>query len=95
VILDEALLVITVVVSVLAIFLTDGAALVAAGIVVGALVGQYVISDIQNSHENDAPSIADLKNNFTAPIVWTGSDHLTLQSAKMATSLQLGGIWKG
>ena len=44
------------------------------------------------THKGDAPGLDDLTQNFTAPIVWSGSKDFTLQSAGLSESLQLGGV---
>ncbi len=94
-IIKDILEVIGAVLALLSMLVGDEAGLVVAGLLVTALIGDYAIGDIENTHQNDGPSLGDFQKNFTSPVIWTGTKHLDLTSAGLAGSLQLGGLWKG
>lgn len=73
--------------------LTDGAALIVGGLVIGLLLGadQIVPALIEKVNTDDSPSIDLLQVNAVDPIQWTGSASFKLDSASLNVSLQLGG----
>lgn len=73
--------------------LTDGAALIAGGLVIGLLMGasQIVPALIEKANTDDSPSIDLLLANSTSPITWTDSSGFSLDYAGLNVSLQLGG----
>ncbi|HEU4691402.1 MAG TPA: TULIP family P47-like protein, partial [Vicinamibacterales bacterium] len=73
--------------------LTDGAAFVASGLIVGLALGANQIAPgvIEQINQNDSPSIDLLLVNSVKPIQWTGSKTFTLDYASLNVSLQLGG----
>jgi hypothetical protein len=77
----------------LLVILTDGAALVLGGLVIGLLLGadQIVPALIENVNKDDSPSLDLLLVNAVAPIVWTSSSVFKLTYASLNNSLQLGG----
>lgn len=85
--------IITVIGVVIAGVLTDGAAFVAAAVIIGALGGLAAAAPaiIALVDEGDAPSIDALLLNTTGPITWPGSKDFPLVSATLNESLQLGG----
>lgn len=95
VILKDILIVIGIILSLLSIVVDDGAGLVVAAALVTCLVGQYELNNIEMAHQNDAPALDDLSSSFNTPIIWPDSKDFDLQTAGMAESLQLGGIWNG
>jgi hypothetical protein len=75
------------------IVLTDGAALVVGGLVIGLVLGadQMVPALIEKLNQDDSPSIDLLLVNAVDPITWTGSGAFRLDYASLNASLQLGG----
>jgi len=73
--------------------LTEGAAFVASGLIVGLALGANQITPavIEQVNQNDSPSIDLLLVNSVNPIQWTGSNKFTLDYASLNVSLQLGG----
>lgn len=91
--LQKAMQVITVVLTVL-LFVVDPAIGVLVGVLLtGIAVGEYEINSIQRNAKGDAPGLDDLKQNFTAPIIWSDSKDLDLKTAGLSNCLQLGGVW--
>jgi len=93
VVLQTILTIIAIVLAVLMLAVDPAVSLVISVVLVGIAVGQYEIKNIQISKSGDAPGLGDLRDNFTAPIVWTDTKDLTLKSVGMSESLQLGGVW--
>lgn len=75
------------------IILTDGAALIIGGLVIGLLIGanQIVPALIEKVNKDDSPDIGLLITNAVAPIVWSASSVFKLTYGHMNNSLQLGG----
>lgn len=73
--------------------LTDGAAAIAGGMVIGLLLGadQIVPSLIKQLNTDDSPAIDLLTVNAVAPIVWTNSGVFQLDYGSMNNAMQLGG----
>jgi Clostridium P-47 protein len=73
--------------------LTDGAALIAGGLVIGLLLGanHIVPTMIERANKEDSPGIDLLLANAVAPIRWTGGADFTLDAAGLAVAFQLGG----
>lgn len=73
--------------------LTDGAALIIGGLVIGLLLGanQIVPALIEKVNRDDSPDIGLLITNAVAPIVWSASNVFKLTYGHMNNSLQLGG----
>jgi hypothetical protein len=73
--------------------LTDGAALVVGGLVIGLILGATQITPalIEKLNGDDSPAIDLLLANAVHPIVWTGSSAFQLNYAGLNMSLQLGG----
>jgi hypothetical protein len=73
--------------------LTDGAALIVGGLVIGLIMGATAITPplIEKLNQNDSPSIDLLLVNAVDPITWTASSTFTLDYASLNASLQLGG----
>ncbi|NRQ36889.1 TULIP family P47-like protein [Nonomuraea sp. NN258] len=73
--------------------LTDGAALIAGGLVIGLIMGadQIIPPLIEKLNEDDSPAIDLLLANAVDPIVWSSSSGFTLDYAALNVSLQLGG----
>jgi Clostridium P-47 protein len=73
--------------------LTDGAALIVGGLVIGLILGATQITPalIEKLDSDDSPSIDLLLANAVAPIVWTASSDFRLDYASLNCSLQLGG----
>ncbi|MBR1086418.1 TULIP family P47-like protein [Bradyrhizobium manausense] len=93
VILQTILTVIAIVLAIVMLAVDPAVSLVISVVLVGIAVGQYEIKNIQISKSGDAPGLGDLRDNFTAPIVWTDTRDFTLKSVGMSESLQLGGVW--
>jgi hypothetical protein len=72
---------------------TDGAALVVGGLVIGLIMGatQIVPAVIEKLNTDDSPSIDLLLVNAVDPITWTASSAFKLDYAALNVSLQLGG----
>ncbi len=92
-ILKLVLEIMAVVLTAFAIVLTGGAALVVGVALVCVLVGEFIVTNIETSHQDDAPAMDMLTLNAAAPIIWSDSQDFTLQAAGLNASLQLGGIW--
>ncbi|GGB96419.1 TULIP family P47-like protein [Dyadobacter sediminis] len=75
------------------IVLTDGAALIVGGLVIGLIMGadQAVPALIEKLNKDDSPSIDLLLVNAVDAISWTGSKEYKLDYGSMNASLQLGG----
>jgi hypothetical protein len=73
--------------------LTDGAALVVGGLVIGLILGadQIVPALIEKVNQDDSPDISLLLVNAVNPITWTASKEFLLDYASLNVSLQLGG----
>ncbi|MCO6010407.1 TULIP family P47-like protein [Actinoallomurus purpureus] len=73
--------------------LTDGAALVVGGLVIGLILGASQITPalIEKLNGDDSPAIDLLLANAVDPIVWTASSGFSLDYAGLNVSLQLGG----
>lgn len=73
--------------------LTDGAALVVGGLVIGLIMGadQIVPALIEKVNTDDSPAIDLLLVNSVHPITWTDSKDFKLDFASLNVSLQLGG----
>lgn len=73
--------------------LTDGAAFIVGGIVIGLIMGadQIVPALIEKANKDDSPSIDLLLLNAVNPIKWPNSNTFKLDYASMNASLQLGG----
>jgi hypothetical protein len=73
--------------------LTEGAAFVASGLMVGLALGANQITPavIEQNNQNDSPSIDLLLVNSVNPIQWSGSNKFTLDYVSLNVSLQLGG----
>lgn len=73
--------------------LTDGAALIVGGLVIGLVMGadQIVPALIEKLDQDDSPSIDLLVVNALDPISWTGAEAFRLDYASLNASLQLGG----
>lgn len=73
--------------------LTDGAALVVGGLVIGLIMGadQMVPALIEKLNKDDSPAIDLLLVNAVDPVRWTGSSSFKLNYASLNMSLQLGG----
>ncbi len=73
--------------------LTEGAAFVASGLIVGLALGanQLTPAIIENNNQNDSPSLDLLLVNSVNPIQWTGGSQFILNYAGLNDSLQLGG----
>ena len=73
--------------------LTDGAALVVGGLVIGLILGasQIVPALIEKLNSDDSPSIDLLLVNAVDPITWTASSVFKLDYAQLNASMQLGG----
>jgi hypothetical protein len=73
--------------------LTDGAALIVGGLVIGLILGatQIVPAVIEKLNQDDSPSIDLLVVNAVDPIIWTDSSAFKLDYAGLNASLQLGG----
>lgn len=73
--------------------LTEGAAFVAGGLILGLALGanQLTPTIIENNNQNDSPSLDLLLVNSVHPIQWTGSKAFTLNFASLNGSLQMGG----
>jgi hypothetical protein len=73
--------------------LTDGAALVVGGLIIGLILGadQIVPALIEKVNGDDSPSIDLLLVNSVDPITWTGSSVFKLGYGSLNVSLQLGG----
>lgn len=92
-IIETILGVIGIVVVLIATVLTDGAALVVLGSVIGILSGgiEVILSEFEENNQNDSPSIDLLVSNMTSPIRWTGANDFELQFAGLNGGvLQLG-----
>jgi len=74
-------------------FVTDGAALVVGGVIIGCLIGIAAASpDIIEAVNNDtAPNLDLLTLNTTDPIQWSAEDIFKLTSSQLNNALQLGG----
>ncbi len=74
---------------------TDGAALVVGGLLIGLMLGADMITPalIKDLNTDDSPAIDLLLVNSVAPITWPNSDEkvFKLDYGSMNTSLQLGG----
>jgi hypothetical protein len=77
----------------LLVILTDGAALVIGGLVLGLIIGadQLVPALIKKLNTDDSPAIDLMLVNAVDPIKWTASRDFKLQYASLNASLQLGG----
>jgi len=75
------------------IILTDGAALIVGGLIIGLMMGanQIVPAAIEKANKDDSPSIDLLLVNSVHPIQWTSSNVFKLDYGQMNNSLQLGG----
>lgn len=73
--------------------LTDGAALVVGGLIIGLVMGadQIVPALIEKVNQDDSPDISLLLVNAVDPITWTASGAFTLDYGSLNVSLQLGG----
>lgn len=73
--------------------LTDGAALIVGGLVIGLIMGASQITPplIEKLNGDDAPSIGLLLTNAVDPITWTAGSAFKLDHAGLNVSLQLGG----
>lgn len=73
--------------------LTDGAALILAGLAIGLLLGanQIIPALIEKANGDDSPSIDLLQVNAVDPIKWNESKIFKLTYGKQNMSLQLGG----
>lgn len=73
--------------------LTDGAALIVGGLVIGLILGadQIVPALIEKVNQDDSPAIDLLLVNAVAPITWTNSKVFKLEYGQLNMSLQLGG----
>lgn len=73
--------------------LTDGAALIVGGLVIGLLIGadQIVPAEIEKANKDDSPDIGLLLANAVSPINWTASGIYQLTYGHMNNALQLGG----
>ena len=76
---------------VVATVLTDGAALLVVGALVGVAQGgfQWALSDMESRNVNDAPGINDLVSNITLPAQWTSAGPFVVSKA----GLYLGGFF--
>jgi hypothetical protein len=73
--------------------LTDGAALVVGGLIIGLIMGadQIVPALIEKVNQDDSPDISLLLVNAVDPITWTASSAFKLDYGSLNVSLQLGG----
>ncbi|MDB6183166.1 TULIP family P47-like protein [Paracoccus fistulariae] len=73
--------------------LTEGAALIVGGLVIGLLLGtnQIVPALIEKVNKDDSPDIGLLLANAVAPITWSASGVFDLTYGHMNNALQLGG----
>lgn len=73
--------------------LTDGAALIVGGLVIGLIMGadQIVPALIEKVNQDDSPAIDLLLVNAVNPIRWTASSIFKLDYTSLNMSLQLGG----
>lgn len=73
--------------------LTDGAALIVGGLVLGLIIGadQLVPALIKKLNTDDSPAIDLMLVNSVDPIKWTGSQAFRLEYGSLNASLQLGG----
>jgi len=74
-------------------FVTEGAALVVGGVIIGVLVGVAVASPdiIAAVDNNTAPNLDLLTLNTTDPIKWSAQNVFSLTSVQLNNALQLGG----
>jgi len=89
-ILQTILTIIGIVLGILAIFLTDGAATIAVAAMLYAMIGHFVVSSLQDDALDAAPGLSEMVKNFTGPVVWT-TRKMKLSSSGLHGSLQLGG----
>ncbi|MBO2011378.1 TULIP family P47-like protein [Hymenobacter negativus] len=84
--------VVVVVVGIVVTVMSGGTDLLAAGIVIGLLVGVVMVTPelIETLGTDDAPSVNDFILNATDPIKWTDEDDFALNYASLNGSLQLG-----
>ncbi len=73
---------------------TGGAAIGAAALIVGLVVGIMflTVTLIEDAGKDDAPSINSLVLDSTAAITWPDSKDFQLGNADLNDSLQLGGV---
>jgi hypothetical protein len=73
--------------------LTDGAALIVGGLVIGLLIGADMIvpAAIEDANKDTSPSVDLLLVNAVNPITWTASKVFSLTYGHMDNALQLGG----
>jgi len=90
---EEILGIVALLLAAVAIVVTDGAAIGAAALIVGLVVGVMSLTTtlIQDAGKDDAPSIDSLVLNSTAAITWPDSKDFRLGTAGLSDSLQLGG----
>jgi len=81
------------IVGIILVIVTEGAALVVGGLIVGLILGadKIVPAVIEQINKDDSPSIDLLLVNAVDPITWTASSKFTLKYASLNVSLQLGG----
>lgn len=81
------------IVGILAVVLTDGAALLVDSLILGLVAGGLELATkvAESRHGNDAPSITPMAENAVASVQWAGSSGFKLTSASLNGSLQLSG----
>ena len=89
-ILQEILTVIGIVLGILAIFLTDGAATIAVAAMLFVMLGHFIVTSLQDDALDAAPGLSEMVKNFVGPVIWT-SKKMKLSSSGLHGCLQLGG----
>jgi len=89
----EEIIEIVAAVALLLVLLTDGAALILGGLVIGLLIGatQIIPAEIEKANKDDSPSIDLMLVNAVSPISWPNSSIFKLNFASLNVSLQIGG----
>lgn len=91
-ILKDILIAISVVLSILSLIVTGGAAIVVAAALLICLGALFVLNEIGEATKQEAPSFDDLRAAFTGPVTWTAQS-LKLTTAGLVGSLQMGGLF--
>lgn len=93
---EEILGAIAAILTVIAIIVTDGAALLAVGLIVGLVAGvmQLTTAIIQDVGNDDAPAITPMMLNAIASTTWADGKDFKLTGAGLSGSLQLSGVFE-
>lgn len=90
---EDILTVTGIVLALVAVVVTDGAAIGAASVIISLAAGLTAATEytIEQTGKNDGPSIGEMVLNSTAAIKWSDSQQFKLNDAHLNGSLQLGG----